>query len=326
MAQVGMRLRVWWAGEARWFTGTVGAARREGFDVCYDDGDVRLTNLHTALWQELPPIRRSSTERWPASEAEAVQRDWKGFPIACARPGAKLQTYGRDGMRGLGVRVAPQAKALLLPSAAGKGRTAQLLGRRLFWFEGDIFTGPNAERAAVAALAGNDGAPTQHLGSESQTAEANQLAIRPINVRRRHLSEVRGSSSMHKQSSNMHNMCSTSHASTVTCYCTYYKLHDITITLLPLHTPDFVSSRPRHGSHRRGTMQDSGTHGRRHRRVVPRARGGMHRWLIVELQELRPPAPAPCGLWPLSELQELEGPELLAVKRALPSPTGSRAS
>ena len=159
MAQVGMRLRVWWAGEARWFTGTVGAARREGFDVCYDDGDVRLTNLHTALWQELPPIRRSSTERWPASEAEAVQRDWKGFPIACARPGAKLQTYGRDGMRGLGVRVAPQAKALLLPSAAGKGRTAQLLGRRLFWFEGDIFTGPNAERAAVAALAGNDGAP-----------------------------------------------------------------------------------------------------------------------------------------------------------------------
>ena len=62
-------------------------------------------------------------------------------------------------MRGLGVRVAPQAKALLLPSTAGKGRTAQLLGRRLFWFEGEIFAGPNAERAAVAALAGNDGAP-----------------------------------------------------------------------------------------------------------------------------------------------------------------------
>ena len=76
-------------------------------------------------------------------------------------------------------------------------------------------------------------------------------AIWPINVRRRHLSEVRGSSSMHKQSSNMHNMCSTSHASTVTCYCTYYKLHDITITLLPLHTPDFVSSRPRQDIWRR---------------------------------------------------------------------------
>ena len=100
--------------------------------------------------------RRQPHGHWPASEAEAVEREWRGFPLSSLRPSAKLQTYARPTMRGLGVRVAPQAKALLVP----KQRKARLL----WWFDGDMFEGEGAERRAARAL--NDAAPETIMVNE----------------------------------------------------------------------------------------------------------------------------------------------------------------
>ena len=85
-AMVGLRLRVWWEGDARWFPGTVRAysALDEAHTVVYDDGDQRLESLGLggrSLWEPLddspthlpakmPPRAEMPSRANPPSQAE----------------------------------------------------------------------------------------------------------------------------------------------------------------------------------------------------------------------------------------------------------------
>ena len=127
-AQPGDRIMVWWGGDERWFQGTVGGRAHGGrkVTVLYDDGDSVDHDLRRETWQPLQEQKRRAQEPWPRSEDEAIAREWKGYPLTAER--GCLQIYARDGMDGVGVRVAPQSTAL---KCDGKHRA-------LLWFDGEV--------------------------------------------------------------------------------------------------------------------------------------------------------------------------------------------
>ena len=131
-AQPGCRIRLWWAGDGRYFAGTVGETTVQHgrrVVVFYDDGDSKAHDLRFEDWEPIAEHhRRRPQDRWPQSEEEAIASEWKGFPLSSER--GRLQIYAREGMAGVGVRVPAQANKI---EAEGEAKA-------LLWFEGTLFS------------------------------------------------------------------------------------------------------------------------------------------------------------------------------------------
>ena len=75
---VGKRIRVFWSGDNRWFSGTVTQthSRHRGYQVAYDDGDVKFENLDddALSWERLDETPRFTMKKRPESGPHAVEK------------------------------------------------------------------------------------------------------------------------------------------------------------------------------------------------------------------------------------------------------------
>ena len=170
-AQPGCRLRLWWAGEGRYFAGTVGEAtvqRGRRVLVFYDDGDSKAHDLRFEDWEPLAehPLRRPH-EQWPRSEEEAIERAWKGFPLTSER--GSLQIYARAAMAGVGVRV---------PAIEVDGKASPLV-----WFEGDLFSARAPASTPLHELMRSPCRLSCRLSTRTGGANAAGLAVEAMKAR-----------------------------------------------------------------------------------------------------------------------------------------------
>ena len=158
---VGRSVSILWNRPSRWYYDVVvGYDARSGEHlVHYHDGDKRWHDLgheqRSGQLRHSPRSGRRQRAAWPSSEAEAVQRRWPSYPVQNPGGRGKWQLYVREGIEGVGLRLAPQTLPLAMPQTLPADGSSLVL----LWFEGIVLKGKDAVDRAVAQQSAEAEAP-----------------------------------------------------------------------------------------------------------------------------------------------------------------------